>query len=115
MTFKVKIGVSGLTPLTMYHFKMQPFIRTSLSSWEQIVSLLVNEAKVGSRGVPLVDEAARRRARGGAYGGALAPYGTTSAPYGTTLAPYGTTPSSQGTRDAPYGTTLAPYGTRLAS
>jgi hypothetical protein len=42
MTFKAKTGVSGLTPLTMYYFRMQPFTRTGLSNWGQIVSLLVN-------------------------------------------------------------------------
>jgi hypothetical protein len=34
--------VSGLTPLTMYYFRMQPFTRLGLDNWGQIVSLLVN-------------------------------------------------------------------------
>jgi len=42
MTFQAKTGVSGLTSGTTYYFRMQPFTRTGLENWGQIVSLLVS-------------------------------------------------------------------------
>jgi hypothetical protein len=42
ITLQAKTGVSGLTPATMYSFRVQEVTRTGVENWSQIVTLLVS-------------------------------------------------------------------------
>jgi hypothetical protein len=42
LTLQAKTGVSGLTPATVYSFRVQEVTRTGVENWSQIVTLLVS-------------------------------------------------------------------------
>jgi hypothetical protein len=40
-TLQAKTGVSGLTPATLYYFRVQPLLRTGEQNWSEVISMVV--------------------------------------------------------------------------